>query len=148
MLLSCERARPRRGCDPSTRNITSVDTRSARLLLLAQGAGYVATGAWPIISMRTFEAVTGPKHDDWLVRIVGALAVVIGGGLVMGRDHPLVVRPFAVGGAIAFTAADVIGVASGRLGRIYLLDAAIESVLLAAWGADALQRGSRRRSGR
>jgi hypothetical protein len=116
------------------------------MIILAQGAGYIATGAWPIVSMRTFEAVTGPKHDDWLVRIVGALAVVIGGGLLAGRDHPSVIRPFAVGGAVAFAAADVIGVASGRLRRIYLLDAALESVLLAAWGAGALRhraRGSR-----
>jgi hypothetical protein len=120
-----------------------MDTRLGRLLILAQGAGYVATGAWPIVSMRTFEAVTGPKHDDWLVRTVGALAVVIGGGLVIGRGHPVVIRPFAVGAAFAFAAADVIGVASGRLRRIYLLDAALEAVVLAAWGADALQRRAR-----
>jgi len=90
--------------------------------------------------MRSFEAVTGAKHDDWLVRTVGALTIVIGGGILLRRGDPLTARPFAVGGALAFAGADVIGVASGRLSRIYLLDAAVESLLLLGWAVDAIQR--------
>mgnify|MGYP003293179536 CR=1 FL=1 len=50
----------------------------ARATLLAQGGFYVLSGVWPLVSMRTFELVTGPKTDDWLVRMVGLLAAVIG----------------------------------------------------------------------
>jgi hypothetical protein len=58
-----------------------------RLMALGQGIALVGLGAWPIASMRTFEQVTGPKHDDWLVRTVGGLCVAIGTGLI-GRQRP------------------------------------------------------------
>ena len=32
--------------------------------------------------MRSFEAVTGPNRDEWLVKTVGALVGVLGGGLL------------------------------------------------------------------
>ena len=38
-------------------------------MLAAQGALYVVTGVWPLLHMASFEAVTGPKTDDWLVRL-------------------------------------------------------------------------------
>lgn len=38
-----------------------------------QGIYYVASGLWPLLHMRSFEAVTGPKRDKWLVNTVGAL---------------------------------------------------------------------------
>jgi uncharacterized protein YciI len=34
-----------------------------RAVALIQAAEYVATGVWPLVSMSTFEAVTGPKMD-------------------------------------------------------------------------------------
>jgi hypothetical protein len=111
----------------------SHDRGGLRLLSIAQGITYVATGAWPLLSMRTFQMVTGPKRDDWLVRTVGGLAVAMGSGMIAGRDRPATVRPFAVAGAITFIAADVIGVASVRLRPVYLLDAAVQSVFLAGW---------------
>ncbi len=43
-----------------------------------QGIYYVATGLWPILNMRSFEMVTGPKRDKWLVKTVGALITAIG----------------------------------------------------------------------
>ena len=39
---------------------------------------YVASGLRPIVSMRTFEKVTGPKTDEWLVKTVGLLIAVSG----------------------------------------------------------------------
>jgi hypothetical protein len=53
---------------------TDVLRRAATL----QAAYFLVTGLWPIVSRPTFEAVTGPKTDYWLVRTVGALASVIG----------------------------------------------------------------------
>ena len=47
-----------------------------------QGIYYVATGLWPILNMRSFEMVTGPKRDKWLVKTVGALITAIGSTLL------------------------------------------------------------------
>ena len=109
-----------------------------RLLALGQATGYVATGLWPIIDISSIERVTGPKRDDWLVRTVGGLAVAFGAGLALRADDARAARPFGVASASAFLAADLIGVASGRLRRIYLADAAAEAVILAGWIASAV----------
>jgi hypothetical protein len=41
-------------------------------LAIGQGAYFVATGVWPLVHIRWFEAVTGPKVDKWLVGTVAA----------------------------------------------------------------------------
>jgi hypothetical protein len=51
---------------------------SQRSVLRAQGGYYLVTGLWPLVHLASFEAITGPKVDDWLVRMVGLLAAVIG----------------------------------------------------------------------
>src|SRR4051794_41964369 len=56
-------------------------------VLRAQGAYYTLTGLWPLVHMASFEAVTGPKTDDWLVRMVGLLAAVIGATLLTAGRH-------------------------------------------------------------
>ena len=48
-------------------------TDPARSLALAQGLCFTATGLWPLMHMPSFEAVTDPKEDKWLVRTVGVL---------------------------------------------------------------------------
>ena len=45
---------------------------------LAQGLYYAFTGVWPLISMSSFLAVTGPKTDLWLVNTVGILVLCSG----------------------------------------------------------------------
>ena len=70
--------------------------RSLREMAVGQGVALIGLGAWPVVSMRTFERVTGPKHDDWLVRTVGGLCIAIGTGLLAGRDRPTVVRPLGI----------------------------------------------------
>src|SRR5687767_3732081 len=64
-------------------------TRSAaRCAPLLQGIYFLLTGVWPLVSMRTFEMVTGPKVDRWLVKTVGVLIAVIGSSLVLDRRRP------------------------------------------------------------
>jgi hypothetical protein len=104
-----------------------------RLVLTAQGAYYVLTGVWPLVSMSTFEAVTGPKTDDWLVHTVGALAAAIGVALlagVRGRDPRRETIVLSAASAIAFGAIDIGYVANGTIGVIYLGDAAVEMLFL------------------
>ncbi|MGQ0534782.1 MAG: hypothetical protein ACT4PT_01775 [Methanobacteriota archaeon] len=38
-----------------------------RLVASVQTAYYLAMGGWPLVHRASFEAVTGPKTDDWLV---------------------------------------------------------------------------------
>lgn len=52
------------------------------VLALGQGPYYFATGVWPLVSMRTFEAVPGPKTDRWLVKTVGVLDAAVEAALI------------------------------------------------------------------
>lgn len=110
---------------------------------IAQGLFYAATGAWSIVDDRSFQAVTGPKTDVWLVKTVGALVAAVGGALAYagarGRTTPELALVGA-GCAAALAAVDATYVARRRISRVYLLDAAAELALVAAWGA-ALRAG-------
>jgi hypothetical protein len=84
--------------------------------------------------MPLFLAITGPKTDLWLVRMVGLLAVTIGLSLgAAARRKRIGVESIvlALGAAVSFTAIDVTYVALHRISTIYLADAALELVILA-----------------
>src|SRR5579871_2804378 len=105
-------------------------------VLLVQGLYYLLTGLWPLFSIDTFQMVTGPKTDLWLVQTVGVLIGVIGLVLLaaMWRGWATVeVVLLATGSALALTGVDIVFVAQQVISRVYLLDAATEGVLLAAW---------------
>jgi hypothetical protein len=116
-------------------------------LALLQGGFAVVTGLWPIAHLRSFEAVTGPKLEGWLVKTVGALVTVIGGTLLFAGARRHVgpeVRLLGAGTAAAFTAVDVVYTAKRRISPVYLLDAVAETALLAGWGvAQARSRSER-----
>jgi hypothetical protein len=112
----------------------------ARLLAWAQGICYALTGLWPLLSMGTFLAVTGPKTDLWLVRTVGVLVLVIGGVLLVAARRRAVTDEVALLGAasaLAFACIDVVFVSTRDVGPIYLLDAVLEILLVAGWGLAA-----------
>ena len=103
-----------------------------RRALIALAAYYAVTGLWPIVSMRSFEAVTGPKTDRWLVKMVGALAMANAGALAFGlRRENVAAETIALGvmSAIAFAAIDITYVARRRIRPVYLADAAVEMLL-------------------
>jgi hypothetical protein len=50
-----------------------------------QGAYFLVTGIWPLLSRRSFERVTGPKADFWLAQTVGVLVVTIGAVLLVAE---------------------------------------------------------------
>src|SRR5215208_8480585 len=75
---------------------------SVRALALTQGLFYLATGIWPLISIRTFELVTGPKTDRWLVKTAGVVITAIGAALLVAGQRREVTPPIqllAVGSA-------------------------------------------------
>ena len=104
-----------------------------RFFLIAQAAVYVSTGLWSLVSRPTFERVTGPKTDYWLVRMVGLLALVIGLSLLAGARQAVVTSPvwlLAIGSAAAFAAIDLSYALPRRISRVYLADAALEIALV------------------
>jgi hypothetical protein len=116
--------------------------RPATRLAAAQAGYYLATGALPLVSMRAFEAVTGPKRDDWLVKTVGLLAV--GFGALLARDAARG-RPdpgIGLAGALPFAAASLWYGGTGRVSRVYLADAALELAFVAGWAALAAREGA------
>src|SRR5687767_1429645 len=90
-------------------------------------AGYFfVTGVWPLVDIRSFMAVTGPKVDVWLVRTVGVLVGVV--GVVIGMAawrHAITaeVMVLAVGCAAGLAAIDVVYVVKRVIARVYLMDA-------------------------
>ena len=106
-----------------------------RRVLSVQAGYYLITGIWPIVHLPSFEAVTGPKTDDWLVHTVGLLAAAIGIslGTAVLRDEagdPLA-GAIAVSSALAFAAIDLWYGLSGRISPVYLGDAAVQLILVA-----------------
>lgn len=105
-------------------------------LALTQGGYYLLTGLWPLFSMRTFEAVTGSKHDRWLAKTVGVLVSVIGWVLLRGglrRQLPSDLPLLASGSALGLAGIDMVYVARGRISPVYLLDAGVEVLLAVGW---------------
>jgi hypothetical protein len=87
--------------------------------------------------MRSFEAITGPKQDKWLVKTAGLLIGCIGGYLLWkgrGRKTEDADAVLGVTSAASLTAIDVWYSLRGRISPIYLADAVAEIGLIGAWG--------------
>lgn len=110
-----------------------------------QGAYYLISGLWPMFSMRSFEAITGRKHDKWLVNTVGALVAVNGMCMLLSQNKKSVV-PLAIGSAVALTTIDVLYNAKGRIRKVYLLDAAAEIALVGGWVLNLMCPSKQKRS--
>ncbi|WP_426749714.1 hypothetical protein [Myxococcus sp. Y35] len=107
--------------------------------LQVQGAYFLVTGLWPLVHLRSFTWVTGPKPEGWLVKTVGGLVSVIGATLLSACRHGRVtpeLRKLAVGSAASLLVIDIVYAARRRISPVYLGDAAIEAALIAAqWKA-------------
>ncbi len=111
----------------------------------AQGWFNVVSGAWPLISMRSFEAVFGPKKERWLARTVAGLLLVNGCTQLRAPTSDSA-RTIGVGTAATLLAIDLVYVPRGRIRWTYLIDAAFEAGWLVAWWRSA-GRSRRRRAG-
>jgi hypothetical protein len=113
----------------------------ARTTALVQGTYYLTTGVWPLVSMRSFEAVTGPKTDRWLVKTVGGLVGVVGAALLAATARHRAPGPelagVAAGMAATLAVVDVVYVSKRRISPVYLLDAVAGAALIAGWALSA-----------
>lgn len=109
-----------------------VPSKAARL----QGSFNVASGIWPLVHMRSFEAVTGPKTDKWLVRTVAGLLITVGVAQLRAAREPAGVayaKFLGIGTSATLAAIDISYAARGRISKIYLVDAAVELLLIRCW---------------
>ncbi len=101
-----------------------------RTALFIQGIFYIMTGIWPFICMKSFEAVTGPKVDKWLLKTVSVL--IICSGLIMLYSSTVTpIIPFETVmlgtlNAIGLAGIDIYYVLIKRIRSVYLADALIE----------------------
>jgi len=110
----------------------------AARVAMAHGAYMLGMGLWPIVSLKSFEVVTGPKLEGWLTKGVGACLANIGAALAASGARGKVARELRVlgaGTALSFAAMDFWYAGfRRRISRIYLLNGATQLAFAAAWG--------------
>lgn len=107
------------------------------LMARAHGAFNMVGGLWPLLHLRSFESIFGPKVDKWLEYTVGGLLTTVGyaqwrAGTEEDWPHA---RRLGIATAGTLLAIDLIYVPKGRIKWTYLIDAAEEIALIAAWAA-------------
>ncbi len=112
----------------------------------AHGAFNLANGLWPLLHLRSFEAVFGPKVDTWLVRTVAGLLVSAGYAQVTAgtAEEWTQARRVGLGTAATLLLIDAVYVPRRRLRWTYALDAVAEAALLAGWAAASRNARGRR----
>ncbi len=121
----------------SPENVQANSSTLSSYVALGQGVYYLFTGVWPLLDIRTFQMVTGPKADLWLVKTVGVLITVIGGVLMLAgwrRRTTKEMTTLALGSAAGLMGIDAVYVARRRISPIYLADAGAELALILLWG--------------
>jgi hypothetical protein len=125
-----------------------------------QGVYFLLTGVWPLVSVESFQAVTGRKTDHlltgdeadhWMLNTISVLIIadaVVFLAAACRRQVSVDVILLGLASAVALSAIDVVYVARGTISAIYLADAAIEAVFIAAWTALLWQSRSRENVGK
>lgn len=102
----------------------------------AQLAYWLVGAVWPLVSMRSFERITGNKRDEWLVRTVALMMLSVLATLETMRHDGRQGRAMRVLGATSTAALGsvaLLGPLVGRISKVYLVDAIVDLGLMAAW---------------
>jgi hypothetical protein len=98
-----------------------------------QGLYYFLSALWPLVHMSSFIAVTGPKTDLWLVKMVALLTMVIGAFLMWSaliRRLSAEILFFAVFSALSYISIDFYYSITRVISPIYLADGGLQLALL------------------
>ena len=107
------------------------------LVALLQGIYFFVFGIWPILHMRSFLKVTGPKTDLWLVKTVGLILAVIGAVLIFAQVNAEVNTSLiilAICSDLSLAVIEFVYVTKRVISPIYLGDSFLELLLIACWG--------------
>jgi hypothetical protein len=109
--------------------------KAYKTILISHACYILLTGLWPIVDIRSFMFVTGPKTDIWLVKTVGALLVPVGVSMLsaIARQDSRPIKILGSGIALAFLSIDVYYASTDVISDIYLADAVVEIVFLIGW---------------
>jgi hypothetical protein len=110
--------------------------RLFKLLILAQSIYILVTAIWPLVHIESFMLVTGPKHDVWLVKTVGALLIPVGTCLLSflffkANQWPAIVLGLLT--ALSFMIIDFYYALTDVISDIYMADGAIEFIFFIGW---------------
>jgi hypothetical protein len=119
--------------------------RLYRSICWIQGTYFLLTGVWPLVSIETFQFVTGRKTDHlvtgreadhWLVNTVAVLVIAIGIPLLFsawrGR-FSMEILILGIAAAVGLIGIDVVYVARGTISAVYMIDAVLEAAIVIAW---------------
>ena len=114
-----------------------------RLVAKVHGAFNIVGGLWPLVHLRSFEGVFGPKVDRWLEYTVAGLLVSVGytQGKAGTEEDWVHARRLGIASASTLLAIDAINVPRGRIRWTYLIDAAEQAGLIAAWALSSRAGG-------
>jgi hypothetical protein len=107
----------------------------ARRILLIHGLYLAVTGLWPIVHLRSFMWVTGPKTDVWLVKTVGLLIFYTSLCLLYSwyrSRYSTLIFLLAVTNAFAFAFIDIYYASEHVICKVYLIDACAQMFFLVA----------------
>lgn len=111
-------------------------TLSPRNVARAQGLFNVIGGAWPILSLRSFEWVYGKKRDIFLQKTVGGLLFSIGCVQLAAQESDEALafaRRLGIATATTLLMIDLVYIPKGEMRMTYLQDALSEIAWIAAW---------------
>jgi hypothetical protein len=107
-----------------------------KAILTVQFIYYFFTAFWPLVHIKSFMAVTGPKKDVWLVKTVALLLLAICSAMltsICSHNIDNSVKILCISCCIVLSGIDIYFVRKKIISIIYLADAAAEIILLAAW---------------
>jgi hypothetical protein len=118
-----------------------LQSTNLKTILWLQTLYFFLLSVWPILHMQSFEKVSGPKKNDWLVKTVSVLLIadsICFASALFTDAVSLPVILLAITSAAALLLIDLIYVLKKNISRVYLFDAVIEfafifSLLIASW---------------
>jgi len=103
-------------------------------IITVQGLYYLITGVWPVLGIEPFTAAAGPGQGIGLAPLSAALTCVIGLSLVVAATGAQVALPtwvLSLGSTVVLASLNLLFTVTGDLPARYLLEAALEFLLLA-----------------
>lgn len=106
---------------------------ATKTVLLIQGLFYLMTAIWPLVHIRSFEKITGPKQEHWLVYTVAVMILCSSLVFLSAATGPFMVGKeviiLSLSNIIALAGIDIVFVFKRIISKVYLLDALAELAL-------------------
>ncbi|GAB0157916.1 hypothetical protein CHRYSEOSP005_32100 [Chryseobacterium sp. Alg-005] len=110
--------------------------KSPHLIPLVQGIYFFITGVWPLIHLKSFMEVTGPKTDIWLVQTVAVLILSHSMLFFYIAFKKRILPVYALMGMITTSGLAIIELYyyfQGTLKWVYFIDSVIEILFFIYW---------------